>query len=82
VELNAEDRAVLAFEGSWWIDGGVKTTRIRNELGMSSARYYKRLAMLIESAAALEADPLLIRRLRKRRLVDDGLSSAHEGPQH
>lgn len=81
MELNAEDRAVLAFEGSWWIEGGVKTTRIRAELGMSSARYYKRLAALIGSPEALECDPLLIRRLRKRRLVDDGLGSAGEGPQ-
>lgn len=81
MELNEEDRAVLAFEGSWWIDGGVKTSRIRDELGMSSARYYKRLAALIESSAALEFDPMLIRRLRKRRLVDDGLGSAGEGPQ-
>lgn len=75
MELNAEDRAILAFECSWWIEGGVKTTRIRNELSMSSSRYYKRLSELIDMHAALEFDPLLVRRLRKRRLLDERLDA-------
>lgn len=87
MELNGEgldsaDRAILAFECGWWTEPGLKTTRIRTELGMSSGRYYKRLAELIDSQAALEFDPLLIRRLRKRRMLDERLdSSANERPQ-
>ncbi len=82
MELNAEDRALLAFECSWWIEPGVKTDRIRRELGISSSRYYKRLSELIDSAAALEFDPLLVRRLRRRRLVDDGVGSPATGRPH
>lgn len=80
MELNEQDRAILAFECGWWTEDGIKTTRIRSELGMSSARYYKRLSELIDSPAALELDPLLIRRLRRRRLIDDHVSSANERP--
>jgi hypothetical protein len=47
---------------------------------MTSSRYYKRLAELIPTAEALEFDPLLIRRLRKRRLHDDALGAASERP--
>jgi hypothetical protein len=81
VELNAEDRALLAFENSWWLEAGLKTERIRRELGMTSSRYYKRLSELIRSPEALAFDPLLVRRLRKRRLTDDGLGAASERPQ-
>jgi hypothetical protein len=80
VELHAEDRALLVFEGSWWTEPGLKTERIRRELGMTSSRYYKRLAELIHTPEALEFDPLLIRRLRKRRLHDDTLGHASERP--
>ena len=40
---------------------------IREKLGMSSARYYQLLGRLIETEAALEFDPLLVRRLRRIR---------------
>jgi hypothetical protein len=82
VELNSEDRAVLAFECGWWTEPGLKTERIRRELGMTSSKYYKRLSELIQTPEALAFDPLLVRRLRKRRLHDDGLrTSASERPQ-
>ena len=82
MELNEEDRAILAFEQGWWTEPGLKTDRIRKELGISSSRYYRRLAELIDSDMALAFDPLLVRRLRRRRLVDDGLGSpASERPQ-
>jgi hypothetical protein len=81
VELNAEDRALLAFEAGWWTEPGLKTERIRRELGMTSSKYYKRLSELIHTPEALEFDPLLVRRLRKRRLEDDGLRApASERP--
>ena len=80
MELNGEDRAILEFERGWWTEPGVKTTRIRTELKMSSSRYYKRLSELIDSKAALDFDPLLIRRLRRRRLVDDSVGSASGRP--
>jgi hypothetical protein len=81
VELNAEDRALLAFECTWWTEPGLKTERIRRELKMTSSKYYKRLSELIQTPEALEFDPLLIRRLRKRRLDDHALGTASERPQ-
>jgi hypothetical protein len=81
VELNAEDQALLLFERGWWTEPGLKTERIRRELGMPSSRYYKRLAELIHTPEAMEFDPLLVRRLRKRRLHDDTLGHASERPQ-
>lgn len=79
VELTAEDRAILEFECGWWIEEGLKTDRIRTELGISSSRYYKRLAELIDTPEAMEFDPLLILRLRRRRSVDDELDSSATG---
>ena len=82
MELNAEDRALLAFECAWWTEPGLKTERIRRELGMTSSKYYKRLSELIQTREALEFDPLLVRRLRKRRLHDEGLRTpASERPR-
>lgn len=79
MELTPEDRAVLEFECSWWIEPGLKTDRIRRELGISSSRYYKRLAELIDTDEALAFDPLLVRRLRKRRTLDQGVGSPATG---
>lgn len=76
MELTQEDRAVLEFECSWWLEPGLKTERIRRELGMSSSRYYKRLAELIDTVAAYEFDPLLVRRLRRRRALDTGVDAS------
>lgn len=86
MELNSEgltdaDRSLLEFERGWWTEPGLKTTRMRTELGMSSGKYYRRLADLIDSQAALEFDPLLIRRLRRRRSLDEQVSQASERPQ-
>ncbi len=71
MELTPEDKALLAFECSWWTEPGLKTDRIRTLLGISSSRYYKRLAELIDTTEALEFDPLLVRRLRRRRSHDE-----------
>jgi len=73
VELSADDRALLAFECTWWVEPGLKTDRIRTELGISSSTYYKRLNELIDAPEALEFDPLLVRRLRRRRIQDDAM---------
>ena len=82
MKLIPEDRAVLEFECTWWTEPGLKTDRIRTELGISSSRYYKRLAELIDTEAALAFDPLLIRRLRRRRSLDEGLGSPATGSPH
>lgn len=79
MELNAEDRAILAFECGWWGEPGLKIERIRKDLGMSPSRYYKRLAELIDSRDAMAHDPLLIRRLRRRRSQETMLNPPATG---
>ncbi|MDP1794612.1 MAG: DUF3263 domain-containing protein [Acidimicrobiales bacterium] len=79
MELNADDRAILAFERGWWMEPGLKIERIRAELGISPSRYYKRLAELIDSRDALDEDPLMIRRLRRRRSQETMLNSPATG---
>ena len=66
-ELTARDLAVLAFERAWWRRGGRKEEAIREEFGVSAARYYQILGALIETPAALRQDPMLVKRLQRLR---------------
>lgn len=77
MELPASDRAILDFERSWWREPGRKVQAIRARLGMSSTRYYRRLGELIDLPAALEYDPLTVKRLRRYR--DERRRVRHEG---
>lgn len=65
--LSDRDRAILTLEAAWPRHSGMKEETIRAQLGMSPARYYQLLGRLIETEAALEFDPLLVRRLRRLR---------------
>ena len=65
--LSDRDRALLAFEAQWRTHGGATEEAIRAELGMPPARYYQLLGRLIDTAEALEHDPMLVRRLRRLR---------------
>ena len=66
-ELGARDLAMLAFERSSWKHGGQKEEAIREEFGISAARYYQLLGALIDSPAALQEDPMLVKRLQRLR---------------
>lgn len=66
-ELTSRDTAMLAFERAWWRRGGVKEEAIREEFGISAARYYQLLGALIDSPAALIEDPMLVKRLQRLR---------------
>ena len=65
--LTDRERAILAFEAEWRRHAGAKEEAIRAELGLSPARYYQLLGRLIDTAAALEHDPMLVKRLRRLR---------------
>jgi len=58
---------ILAFERQWWRHAGAKEEAIRAEFGLSAARYYQVLNALLDSPAALESDPMLVKRLRRLR---------------
>lgn len=65
--LSERDRQILAFERDWWRKPGAKEQTIRETFGLSSTRYYQILNDLIDQQAALEADPLLVKRLQRLR---------------
>jgi hypothetical protein len=66
-ELTDRDREIIAFERQWWKYAGAKEQAIRDLFDMSATRYYQVLNSLIDNPAALEADPMLIKRLRRLR---------------
>lgn len=74
--LTERDREILAFERQWWKFAGAKESAIREQFDMSSTRYYQVLNALIDRAEALEADPLLVRRLRRLRAARQRQRSA------
>lgn len=65
--LTRRDREILAFERQWWKYAGAKEQAIRELFDMSTTRYYQVLNALIDSPAALAADPMLVKRLRRLR---------------
>ena len=65
--LSDRDRNVLAFEAGHPSVGASKNEAIRTRLGISPARYYQILDRLSVSVEALALEPLLVRRLQRRR---------------
>ena len=65
--LSRRDREILAFERQWWKYAGAKEQAIRELFDMSATRYYQVLNALIDTPAALAADPMLVKRLRRLR---------------
>jgi hypothetical protein len=65
--LSRRDREILAFERQWWKYAGAKEQAIRELFDMSATRYYQVLNTLIDTPAALSADPMLVKRLRRLR---------------
>ena len=65
--LASRDLAMLAFARAWWRRGGLKEEAIREEFGISTARYYQLLGALIDNPAALQEDPMLVKRLQRLR---------------
>ncbi len=67
MSLSDEDRAILAFEKSWWQHPGSKDQAIRDRFGLSAVAFYQRLNQLLNTEAALAAEPLLVKRLQRVR---------------
>nr|WP_221189541.1 DUF3263 domain-containing protein [Microbacterium proteolyticum] len=65
--MSDRELAFLAFEGEWRRHAGAKEEAIRAEFGLTPARYYQVLGRLIDTPDALAHDPMLVRRLRRRR---------------
>ncbi len=67
MELTDRDKAILDFERSWWSQSGPKETLILEKFDLSASRYYQILNELVDTDAAYEHDPLVVRRLRRLR---------------
>ncbi len=65
--LSGIEREILSFEKQWWQYPGTKEKAIREMFALSPTRYYQVLNEVIDKPAALVADPLLVRRLRRLR---------------
>lgn len=65
--LHPDDLGILRFEKRPWRDGWAKGQAIVEQFGCTPVRYYQRLARLIDTPAALAAEPLLVGRLRRIR---------------
>jgi hypothetical protein len=65
--LSERDLQILEFERQWWKYSGAKEQAIRDLFDLSPTRYYQVLNALIDSPAALSADPMLVKRLRRLR---------------
>ncbi len=78
--LSDQERRILEFERCWWRFGGAKEDAIREQFDLSATRYYQTLNRLINDPIALEADPILVRRLRRlRETRQQARSAGHRG---
>ena len=76
--LTDRERAILDFERDWWVAAeGSKEHAIRAALDLSSGRYYEILNLLLDVPAAMDYDPLVIR--RRRRIRDERRRARFEG---
>lgn len=65
--LSERDLAVLEMERRTFRRRGAKEQAVRDELDLSSTRYHQVLNALLDDPEALEADPVLVGRLRRLR---------------
>ena len=65
--LTQRELDILAFERQWWKYAGAKEQAIRDQFGVSPTRYYQVLNKPIDKQEAMDADPMLVKRLRKVR---------------
>lgn len=67
-ELTQRDLDILDFERTWWKHAGVKEQAIKERFEMSATKYYQVLNELLELPAAMEYDPILVKRLKRLRV--------------
>ena len=58
---------MLEFERSWWRHAGVKENSIKELFNLTPPAYYQLLNNLIDREAAVIAEPILVKRLRRLR---------------
>jgi hypothetical protein len=58
---------LLEFERNWWRHAGSKESAVRQLFNLTPSAYYQLLNNLIDKEAALMAQPILVKRLRRIR---------------
>jgi hypothetical protein len=76
--LSETQRAMLDLESHWWPDPLLKEQAIRDRFGWSPAAYYRRLNELIDDPTAWMTDPLVVKRLQRRRAARRGPESLRD----
>ncbi len=74
--LSEREHEILEFERQWWKYAGAKEQAMREMFDMSATRYYQALNALIDRPAAVAADPMLVKRLRRLRAARQRARSA------
>lgn len=74
--LTEREVQILEFEHQWWRYAGAKEQAIRELFDCSATRYYQLLNALIDNPAALQVDPMLVKRLRRMRSARQRARSA------
>ena len=65
--LSELELKMLEFERTWWRHAGAKESSIKELFNLTPPAYYQMLNNLIDREAALLAEPLLVKRLRRIR---------------
>lgn len=63
--LTEREKDILDFEQSWWSLSIPREQAVRERFQLTETEYVELLELLIATEAALEAEPLLVRRLRR-----------------
>ncbi len=86
--LSERHAAMLEFERSWWNADEPRDQVVRARFQCSPEEYHAELATVLDDPAALEHDPLVVRRLKRLRLrarrarIDASASAASGEGQH
>ena len=67
VALTDRDRMILDIEGRFGRHDALKEEAVRQELGLTPARYYQLLERLLDHPDAVAYAPMLVHRLRRMR---------------
>lgn len=65
--LTERDRQMLELERKWWQYAGAKEAAIREQFDITATRYYQEVNRIIDLPAAMEFDPLGVKRLQRLR---------------
>ena len=84
VMLSERHAAMLDFERSWWNNDEPRDQVIRARFQCSPDEYHAELTMVLDDPAAMDHDPLVVRRLKRlrlraRKLRHDGADLASSG---